>query len=82
MAGWHESKHLWPRKKDVINKKNFIPTVKYGGGSLMLWGYFASTGPGALVKVNGIMEFTQNQDILDKIQVASDRRLKAGLARV
>jgi hypothetical protein len=29
-----------------------------GGESLMLWGYFASTGPGALVKVNGIMNFT------------------------
>ena len=48
----------------------------------MLWGYFASTGPGALVKVNGIMEFTQYHDILAKIQVASDRRLKLGHKRI
>jgi hypothetical protein len=38
--------------------------LKYGGASLMLWGYFASTGPGAPVKVNGIMNFTKYQDIL------------------
>ena len=30
----------------------------------MLWGYFASTGPGALVKGNGIMNLTQYLDIL------------------
>ena len=37
---------------------NPIPTVKYVGGSLTLWGYFASTGPGALVKIKCIMNFT------------------------
>jgi hypothetical protein len=46
-----------------MSRKEPIPTVKYGGGSLMLWGYFASTSSGALVKVNGIMHFTQYQDI-------------------
>lgn len=35
-------------------ENNPIPTVKYGVGYL-LWGYFASTCPRALVKVNGIM---------------------------
>jgi hypothetical protein len=44
----------------------------------MLWSYFASTGPGALVKVNGIMNFTHYQDILAKNIVASARRLKLG----
>ena len=42
---------FWHLKKDAEN--NFTPVEKYGGVSLMLWGYFASTGPGALVKVNG-----------------------------
>jgi hypothetical protein len=37
----------------------------------MLWGYFASTYPGALVTVNGIMNFTQYQDILTKNLIAS-----------
>ena len=42
-------------------EKCLIPTVKYVGGSLMLWGYFASIGPGVLVKFNGIMNFTKYQ---------------------
>ena len=50
-----------------------IPTVKYGGGSVMLWGRFAASGPGALVKINGIMNSTKYQDILAKNLVASDR---------
>ena len=44
----------------------------------MLWGYFASTGPGALVQVNSIMNSTKYQDIFAKNLVASARRLKLG----
>jgi hypothetical protein len=57
---------------------NPIPTVKYGYGSLMLWGYFSSTRSGANVKVNGIMKFTKYLHILSKNLVASARRLKLG----
>jgi hypothetical protein len=39
-----------------------MPTVKYGGGSLILWNYLASTGLGAL-KFKSIMHFTKYQDI-------------------
>jgi hypothetical protein len=55
------------------------PTVKYVGGSLMLWGCFASTGAGALViKVNGIMNSSMYQDILANNLVDSAGRLKLG----
>ena len=71
---------LWVccRKTETYAEKYLIPTVKYGGGSLMLWGYFASTGPGALVKVNGIVNFTKYQDIFAQNPVASARRLTLG----
>ena len=39
------------KKKDAYEEENLIPSVKYGGGSLMLWGCFAS--------------WVMNQDILD-----------------
>jgi hypothetical protein len=45
----------------------------------MLWGYFVSTGLGARFKVNGIMKFTQYQDILAQNLVASAKSLKLGL---
>ncbi len=30
----------------AFHKKNIIPTVKHGGGSVMVWGCFAASGPG------------------------------------
>ena len=44
----------------------------------MLWGYFDSTVLGALIKVNGIINFNKYQDILANNLVAFARRLKLG----
>src|SRR4029434_1222556 len=33
---------VWRRQKDSHTEKHLIPNVKYGGGSLMLWGCFSS----------------------------------------
>jgi hypothetical protein len=65
---------LWPctpvvglaLKTEAHAEKYLIFTVKYGGASLMLLGYFPSTGPVVLVKVNGIVNFTKYQNILAK----------------
>lgn len=32
--------------------KNKISTVKHGGGNMMLWGCFATSGPGLLAKTD------------------------------
>uniref|UniRef100_A0A8D3CW52 Uncharacterized protein n=1 Tax=Scophthalmus maximus TaxID=52904 RepID=A0A8D3CW52_SCOMX len=45
-------------------KKNIIPTVKYGGGSVMVWGCFAASGPGRLAVINGTMSSAVYQKIL------------------
>ena len=58
--GWN----FWRQKRDAFKEMHLIPTVKFGGGSLMLWGCFAASGPEALVKINGIMNSTKYQDIL------------------
>ncbi|XP_016146452.1 cap-specific mRNA (nucleoside-2'-O-)-methyltransferase 1-like [Sinocyclocheilus grahami] len=60
----------------AFQEKNLLPTVKFGGGSIMLWGCVASTGTGNLVKVEGRMDSTQYQQILKKNVQESVKRLK------
>ncbi|KAK3526855.1 hypothetical protein QTP86_000718 [Hemibagrus guttatus] len=52
-----------PRRKPLLSK-NIIPTVKYGGGSVMVWGCFAASGPGRLAVINGTMNSAVYQKIL------------------
>ncbi|KAK3514690.1 hypothetical protein QTP70_027774 [Hemibagrus guttatus] len=47
-----------------VKKKNITPTVKYGGGSVMVWGCSAASGPGRLAVINGTMNSAVYQNIL------------------
>ncbi|XGW24586.1 hypothetical protein V3C99_006203 [Haemonchus contortus] len=46
-----------------------IPTVKHGGGSVMLWGYFRLSGVGPLARIQGNINSAQYRDILENVML-------------
>ena len=67
--------HVWRRNRDAYKEKHLIPTVKYGGGSVIFCGCFNCRVPGSLVRIDGIMNSTKYQAILAENLVPSARRL-------
>ncbi|KAL0164294.1 hypothetical protein M9458_003174, partial [Cirrhinus mrigala] len=64
LFGRRVSRYIWRKSNTAFQKKNIIPTVKYGGGSVMVWGCFAASGPGRLAVIDGTMNSTVYQKIL------------------
>jgi hypothetical protein len=49
-----------------FHSKYLIPTVKHGGGSVMVWGCFAESGSGRLGLTEGTMNSALYQRILQE----------------
>ena len=64
-------------KRHVWRKTGTIPTVKHGGGSIMLWRCFSRAGIGRQVRIEGKMNGEKYREILDEnlLQSAQDLRL-------
>jgi hypothetical protein len=54
----------WKRKADPLNEDHIKKTLKFGGGSLLLWGCITSEDVGELVRINGIMNLDKYINIL------------------
>ncbi|KAK1785248.1 hypothetical protein P4O66_018641 [Electrophorus voltai] len=70
------SHYIWRKSNTAFQKRNIIPTVKYGVGSVIVWGCFAASGPGRLTVVNGTMNSAVYQKILKENFRPSVRDLK------
>ena len=48
--------YVWRKKPEELAKKNLLPTVKHGGGKMMIWGCMAAGGVGELVFIDKKMD--------------------------
>ena len=59
------SGHVWRTPRTRFNIKNIVPSVKYGGGGVIMWGCFSGKGLRLLIKVNGKMNHRDYIQILE-----------------
>ena len=74
----NSTRRVWRKRNADYNPKNTIPTVKQGGGNLMLWGCFSAKGTGRLHHIEGRMNGAMYRDILGDNLLPSVRALKMG----
>lgn len=53
LFGNHDASHAWRVDSSIYDLKNTIPTVKHGGGNVMIWSCFSSRGIGTLEIIEG-----------------------------
>ncbi|CAF3709059.1 unnamed protein product [Rotaria sp. Silwood1] len=67
---------VWRQPHEAMKRECLQPTVKYGGGSVMVWGCMSASGVGNLVLVEGIMYKEQYEKILNENVRQSAKKLK------
>ncbi|CDQ99626.1 unnamed protein product [Oncorhynchus mykiss] len=73
LFGKNSTRRVWRTKNAELHPKNTIPTVKHGGGNIMLWGCFSAKGPGQLIRVKERMNGAMYREILSENLLPSAR---------
>ena len=68
-------KHVWQQPGEEYKDKCVLPTVKHGGGIVMVWGCISAAGTGELQFTEGTMNDNMYCDILRQSRIPSLRKL-------
>ncbi len=66
LFGINSTRRVWRRRNAAYDPKKTIPTIKHGGGNIMLWRCFSAKGTGQLHRIKGTMDgamYRQGQGI-------------------
>ncbi len=67
--------HVWRRPGEEYQENCVLPTVKHGGGSIMVWGCMSAAGTGELQFTEGNMDSYMYCDILKQNMMPSLQKL-------
>lgn len=68
--------HVWRKDGEAYLPKNTVPTVKFGGGNIMIWGCFSAKGVGNISLIDGRMNAANYQSILENNLTTSVEKLE------
>ncbi len=68
-------KTVWRRKGEEYKEKCMVPTVKHGGGSVIMWGCMSAAGVGELHFIDSIMNSQMYCSILKEKMLPSLKKL-------
>ena len=68
-------KRVWRQPGEEYKDKCVLPTVKHGGGSVMVWGCMSAAGTGELQFIEGTMNANMYCGILKKSMIPTLRKL-------
>uniref|UniRef100_A0A674PB52 Tc1-like transposase DDE domain-containing protein n=1 Tax=Takifugu rubripes TaxID=31033 RepID=A0A674PB52_TAKRU len=66
LFGHNAKQYVWRKSNTAHHPEHTIPTVKHGGGSIMVWACFSSAGTGKMVKIDGKMDGAKYRTILEE----------------
>lgn len=69
-------KYVWKKCGEGLSDRTTQPTVKFGGGNIMVWGCMGWNGVGILTEVEGRMDKDQYVDILEHSVKDSFKKLE------
>lgn len=75
LYGHNDATHVWREDGAAYIQKNTIPTVKHGGGSIMVWGCFAYNGTGELRIIDDTLNSAKYIKILEDCLQSSVQKL-------